>query len=175
MNIMRHFRGFRGSRRNSGTKPVVKSYKKVLNVLEAGYAAGFRTIAIATGTDAIASGQTSITDAAVPTGSIIKYVEVQFSLTNVTSANIYVNTTFGYRLAGQVVVDPVLIGGNNKRNQIIHMSQNGIGTNQNFNRTFRFKIPKQFQRLREGMLWDFTWRNNASVNAQTQVIYKFYQ
>ncbi len=161
--------------RRNGARPVVKSYKKILNHLEAGYGAGFRSIECVVGVDNSTTGQTSITDGTVPTGSIIKYVEVQFSLTNVTAANIYVNTTFGYTLAAQVPIDPVLLGGNPQRTQIIHVSQNGIGQNQNFNRTFRYKIPPQFQRIKEDMKWQFTWRNNASVNAQTQVIYKLYQ
>ncbi len=163
--------------RRMGRRPtiVIKSYKKILNFLEASSAAGFRDINIATGTDGLAAGQTSNIDAGVPTGSIIKFVEVQFSITNVTVGNVYVNTSFGYTLGGQSIKDPRALGGETQRNQIIHQAQFGIGTDQNFTRTFRFRIPKQFQRLREGMKWNFVWANNESVNTQTQVIYKFYQ
>ncbi len=169
----RHFSRRMG--RSSGMAPVTRSYKKVLNFLESGYAAGFREHLLVSGVDNATSGQGSNVDAAVPTGCIVKFIEVQFSVTNVTASNLYVNTTFGYRLSGQVAIDPKAVGGNPQRNQILHQSQTGIGTNQNYTRTFKFKIPKKFQRLREGMKWDFTWANNESANVQIQVIYKFYQ
>ncbi len=172
---MRHFRSFRGSRRRGGLGTVIKSYKKVLNILEAGYGAGNREIVISLAKDSLSVGQTTNIDPDVPTGCIIKFIELQFSVTNVTAGNVYINTTFGYRLAGQSVKVATAIGGDPQRNQILHQAQFGIGANQNFTRTFRFKIPKQFQRQKEGMRLEFVWSNNESVNTQTQVIYKLYQ
>ncbi len=174
-SLMR-YRSYRGSRRsNGGSRPVVQSFKKVLNIVPASYTAGFTKVRLANGQDSVAAGQTGNTDDNVPTGSIIKYIEIQFSAVNLVAAACYINTTLGYLLAGQVAKDPLTIGGNTQRNQILHQSQFVAGLSQNANRTFKFKIPKKFQRLRENMEWVFTWNTSASVSASIQVIYKFYR
>jgi len=171
---MFHSRGSRGSRRRRGPGPIVKSFKKVIFFVNASFTTGFQTDQLAVGVDAIAPSQTSATDGNVPTGSIIKFIEVQFSVSNVVSTPCYVNCTLQYRLNQQLVVDPRIVGGNPRRNNVLHMDNFSIGADQNSTHKFKFKIPKQFQRLREGMSWDLVWSNSATVNRETQAIYKFY-
>ncbi len=156
-------------------RPVIQSFKKVLLYLEAGFSAGFQTERIALGVDSVAAGQTGVTDTQVPTGSLIKYIEVQFAISNLVSTPCYINCTLQYILSGQTFIAPSVVGGSGQRNQVLHMDMYSVGANQNSNHKFKFKIPEKFQRLREGMAWHLTWENNASVNRQAQIIYKFYR
>ncbi len=172
---MYHSRGFRGSRRSRGPRPVVQSYKKILLNANAGVAAGFEIIKLANGVDSVAAGQTSSTDTQVPTGSIIKFFECQYAVSNPTSTTVFMNCTLQYKLGGQSFVDPDLMGGSNQRNQCLHMDNYSVGVNQNSTHKFKFKIPKGFQRIRESMEWALVVHNTASVIRQNQTIFKFYR
>ncbi len=173
---MPRFRSYQGGRRrSSGPRNIVQSFKKVIFRVNASFGAGFTNEQIAVGVDSIAAGQTSATDNQVPTGSIIKYFEVQFAASSVVSTPIYLNCTIQYRLSGQTFIDPRLVGGDKQRNQVLHMDLFSVGSNQNSTHKFKFKIPKGFQRLREGMEWALTWSTNGTVNREFQCIYKFYR
>lgn len=142
---------------------------------EATFTAGFQTEFLIQGVDSVAVGQTSPTDANVPTGAIVKYIEVQFSAHNVTAGPLFLNCTIQYKLDAQSFKDPDLIGGDRQRNQVMHMDLFSVGQHQNSTHKFKFKVPKGFQRVREGMNWGLVWNNSASVNRKVQVIYKFYR
>ncbi len=167
---MYHSRGFR--RRSTGPRPVVHTYKKVLNFSEASFGAGFNNQIVIQGKDNINPKQTNPTDGEVPTGARVKYFEVQVAIVNLVSTPCYVNCSIQYKLSGQSFIDPNIIGGDPQRNQVLHQDMYSVGQNQNSNHKFKFKIPKKFQRLREGMQWALTWSNNVTVNQQAQVIYK---
>ncbi len=156
-------------------RPVIQSFKKVIFRVNASFSAGFQTEQIAIGVDSVAAGQTSVTDPNVPTGSIIKFIEVQFAVHNSVETPCFVNCTLQYIYGSQAVIDPNAVGGNNQRNQVLHMDLFSVGALQNSTHKFKFKIPKQFQRLREGMEWQLAWRNSATVNRELQIIYKFYR
>ncbi len=156
-------------------RPVVQSYKKVMVFAEASFTAGFQTELLVQGADSVAAGQTSATDAIVPTGSILKYIEIQFCARNAAAAALYLNCTIQYKLAGQVFLDPDSIGGSAQRNQVMHMDLFSIGTDQNSTHKFRFKVPKGFQRIRENTQWGLVWNSSGSVNRKAQAIYKFYR
>ncbi len=151
---------------------MVKTYKKVLNFSEASFAAGSRGETLATGVDSVAIGQTSATDANVPTGARIKFIEIQFPVTNAVDQTAYINCLFQYILSGQSGQDPDAVGGSPFRNQVLHQDLFSVGFNQNSTHKFRIKIPKQFQRMREGMVWLMRWSNSNTVNRRLQVIYK---
>ncbi len=172
--ILMFRRGSRGTRRG-GIRPVIQSYKKVIFYAEASQASGFDSLVIVKGVDGKAAEQTSATDTDIPTGSILKYFEVQFAISNLVSTPCYVNCTIQYKLSGQTFEDPVLVGGGKQRNQVLHMDMYGIGKDQNSNHKFKVKIPKQFQRIRDGVQWAVVFRTNATINRQMQVIYKFYR
>ncbi len=162
-------------RRSSAPRPVVNSYKKVLNFAEASFAAGARSEGLAVGSDVAWAGQTSATLANVPTGAILKYIEIQFSVTNAVAQTAYINTSIQMLNSGQVFVDPSTVGGDDQRNQVFHQKLFSVGTDQNSNHTYKFKIPKKYQRMREGQFWIFGWDNSNTVNRRMQVIYKFYR
>ncbi len=169
---MRHFsRGFR----SRGTRPIIKTYKKVINVVPASYAAGFSNIIFAVGKDSITMGQTSNTDGDVPTGSIIEYVEVQFCAVNLVAAACFINFSLQYTLSGQNPIDPSIIGGSPQRNQVLNQGLLCGGLAQNIKLVKKYKLPKKFQRLREGMKWTFNWDTSATVSAAAQLIYKVKQ
>ncbi len=168
-------RGYRGGRRRSGPRAVVQSYKKVILFAEATFTAGFQSEIIVDGKDSLAAGQTSATDANVPTGCIVRFIEVQFAAHNPAESACYLNCTLMYTLSGQGVIDPDTVGGNDRRNQILHMDLFSVGGFQNSTHKFKFKIPPKFQRVREGMQWRLVWNNSATINRKVQMIYKFYR
>ncbi len=143
--------------------------------VNASFGPGFQNEEFAVGVDSVAAGQVSATDTNVPTGSIIKYFEVMFAASNVVAAPCFVNCTLQYTLNPQAAIDPNAVGGDPQRNQVLHMDLFTIGQFQNSTHKFKFKVPKQFQRLREGMRWKLTWRNSATVNRECLIIYKFYR
>lgn len=167
-------RGYRGSRRSS-IRPIIQSYKKIIFFAEAGQAAGFDALILTKGVDGKPAEQTSATDGDIPTGANLKFLEIQFAISNLVSTPCYVNCTIQYILGGQSFIDPVLLPGHNQRNQCVHMDMYSIGANQNSNHKFKVKIPKMFQRVRDGMKWAVVFRTNASINRQLQCIYKFYR
>ncbi len=166
-------RGYRGSRRRA-FRPVIKSYKKVLYGAPASFGAGFNSIFLVQGKDNISPNQSNATDADVPTGSIVKYIEIQFAISNLVSIACFINCSIQYTLAGQSAKNPNQIGGSNQRNQVMHLDLYSVGANQNSTHKFKFKVPKQFQRVKEGMDWTLTWSNSESVTMNSQAIYKMY-
>ncbi len=168
-------RGSRGIRRRSMPRPMVKTYKKVLNFSEASFAAGQRAENLAIGVDSTAIGQGTATDGNVPTGARIKFIEIQMPITNAVDQTVYINCSLQYNLGGQTTVDPDAVGGNNRRNQVLHQELFSVGFNQNSTHKFKLRIPKQFQRMREGQQWQIVWSNSNTVNRRLQVIYKVEQ
>ncbi len=172
---MFHTRGFRGGRKRSGPRPVIQSFKKVLFFVQASFSSGFQSEQLVLGVDSVAAGQTSATDAGVPTGSLVKFIEVQFAVNNSVATPAYVNCTLQLIQSQQTALDPGLVGGNTRRNNVFHMDMFSIGQDQNSTHKFKFKIPKGFQRVKEGTQWALVWSNSATVNRQCQAIYKFYR
>ncbi len=145
-----------------------------MNYASASFSAGFQQEQLAVGTDAIAPKQDNATDAQVPTGCIIKYFEIQFAVNNSVATPVYINCSIQFQLQSQTAVDPDLVGGNARRNQVLHQELFSVGQDQNSTHKFKFKVPKRFQRVKEGMQWLLVWSNSATVNREAQCIYKMY-
>ncbi len=156
-------------------KAVIQSFKKVLFYFPASIGSGFTNNLIVNGVDSIAAGQLSATDVQVPTGSILKYFEIQFAANNPTGVPIYLNCTIQYKDAGQSFIDPNAVGGNAQRNQVLHMDYFSVGQNQNSTHKFKFKVPSKFQRVRESRQWALVWSSSGTINFSMQMIYKFYR
>ncbi len=118
--------------------------------------------------------QTNPTDGDVPTGCIIKYFEIQYACGNLSAVAGFVNCAIQYKLAGQTLIDPDVAGGDDQRNQILHMDNFAVGQNQNSTHKFKFKVPKSMQRIRQGTQWALSVSNSVTLTEQIQVIYKFY-
>ncbi len=164
------------SRRRSSPRTVVQSYKKVLNFAPASLGAGKEDHLLVDGKDSTTSGQTGPTDANVPTGSIITSILIQQSYSNLAATARYINTSVQMLLGGQAnTVASTAVGGNDQRNQVFHQELFNVGEAQNANRSYLFKVPKKYQRLREGMKWLFTYNADGTHTRSVQVIYKFYR
>ncbi len=125
------------------------------------------------GADSTALGQTTITDAIIPTGSKIRGVLLQLGLANPSTTNIEVGVNFQYLVAGQTVsVDPLAVGGNAQRNQVIKSWHFMIAQDTMANINQFVRIPKQFQRIRENMVWRIVISSSSSREQAHQTIYK---
>jgi len=167
-------RSFR--RRSMAPRPVTVSFKKVLDVAPQTLIPDTNIIElISIGKDSTTAGQTTPTDAEVPVGSIIKFIEIHWSVSQQSNNDAYAWYYIGQFRAGQVPINPRTVGGSDVRNQIFHQGLFMVGNDQNSNRTYRFKVPKRFQRVRAGDQWVFVHNHDTAVSSALQVIYKFYR
>jgi len=166
-NTMRHFR-----RRRSRPRMIQRTYKKVLNFAPISRPAATQIDFIAvTGTDAISPGQTTVTDATVPTGSIVEKITWQYSEVNLLAAANFTNIAVQYTVAGQTAIDPRVVGGNPQRNQVLFQNLWTAGQGQNSNHKIEFNVPRKFQRVREGMIWTLSVISGGVKTDACQVIY----
>ncbi len=166
----------RSGRRSGSPRSVVQSFKKVINHAPASRTATtIHVFNISTGVDSVAAGQTSVTDVNVPTGSIIKYVEIQYSISQLVSQAAYFWVTIQRLDSGQAQISGRTVGGNPQRNQVLKQLQLVVGKDQNSNHVWKFKVPKRFQRVREGSKWLLTIESDVVHNSAIQHIYKFYR
>ncbi len=156
-------------------RPVIQSFKKIINHAPASRTTSLIEFAIATGTDSTAAGQTTPTDVAVPTGSIIKHFEIQFSVTNLVSISMFQLVSIQQLRSGQISISPEIIGGSSQRNQVFYQKQWSVGKEQNSTLIIKFKVPKRFQRVREGDRWIFNTKSLVVSTSAVQIIYKFYR
>ncbi len=163
-------------RRRMGMRPVIQSFKKVLNDAPASRlsATNIQTT-LSVGVDSTAAGQTGPTDAGVPTGSLIKFFEIQWAMGNVSGGNNFFHVAIEQIHSNQGIIAPNVVGGSPQRNQVFYQSLFQIGTDQNGSRTYRFKVPRKYQRVREGDEWRFVRQGSATFTDGVQVIYKFYR
>ncbi len=127
---------------------------------------------VSLGVDSVAMGQTGPTNASVSTGWFIEYIEFQWSVTNLVNISLFLDSSIQLIHSGQTFVPPRTVGGNPQRNQVFHQDLKALGQLQNGNWKFRFKVPKAFQRVREGTSWAFVYNNSAVMTDAMQVIYK---
>lgn len=166
----------RRMQRRQSLGSVIQSYKKVLNFAPASRPAyTLIDFKLTGGVDGAAAAQTSPTDSNVPTGSVVKYIEIQYSVLNLAAVACFQNATIQRLDSGQLPIDPRSVGGNPQRNQVLHQDLKCISTLTNVNRILRFKIPKKYQRVREGSSWYFSVITDAVTTDACQVIYKFYR
>ncbi len=156
--------------------PVIQSFKKVLNFGPVSLAVGLGSFTAVKGVDSVAAGQTGVSDPDVPTGSIVKYIEFQHAIgQHLSDSPAFINIAIERLEDGQAIVNPAVVGGNPRRNQVFFQALFQLGKFQNFNRVYRFKIPKKFQRVREGTTWSFNVNSDLIGTQALQIIYKFYR
>ncbi len=125
------------------------------------------------GVDSVAAGQTSVTDGGVPTGSVILGFDIQISMQNLVNIAAFVWVTVQRLDSGQAAVDAQAVGGDPQRNQVHLQLQRSLGQNQNRDFVVPFKVPKRFQRVKEGSVWVVTVKCDAIRTEAVQIIYKF--
>lgn len=170
----RHYSRRMGRRSSMGA--VIQSFKKVLNFAPLSHtAATVQSAVLSNGTDSVAAGQTGVIDPAVPTGSVIKYIEIQFSVSSATSAIAFLHWSLQHVRANQSDISPLTVGGNSQRNQVHRQGLLTLGANQSINRTIKFRVPPRFGRVREGDRWIFNRSADLLWGDAIQVIFKFYR
>ncbi len=109
--------------------PVIQSFKKVITEAPASRLSGTNiTTILSTGVDSVAAGQVSVTDGNVPTGSVIKFFEIQWAMGNLSGGSLFMSVAIQLVHTSQGIVDPRLVGGSPQRNQIFFQSSFQIGT-----------------------------------------------
>ncbi len=166
----------RSRRRSSPVRPVINSIKTVINIAPASRAAATDfPIPMSTGDISVAPGQTTTSDSGVPIGSHIKFIEIQYAITNLVAISMFVNMCIQLTRAGQSPVSPLTVGTSMQRNQVHYQQLFSVGKEQNSNHVWRFKVPRRFQRVREGDVWNFSRNASATFTEATQIIYKYYR
>ncbi len=165
---------FRRRRARTRTRVITQSFKKVINYAPTSRIGATKIdFEMATGQDSVAAGQTGPVDVNVPTGSIIESIEIQYTIQNVLASAAFCHVAIQRVLPSQSSISPNVIGGSNQRNQVHWQRVFAVGTQQNVNIIKRFKIPRPYQRVREGARWVFVVLPSANVTDVVQVIYKF--
>ncbi len=150
----------------------MRTYKKQLNYVIVSSAL-VTADNLAVGVDSLAIGQTSITDANVPTGTRIRGFLIQLSITNPGTTSVEWGANVQYLLSGQAAnVPPLAVGGNPQRNQVIKSWHGIIAQDSMTNLNVYVKLPKQFQRIKEGTLWRIVIDSSAAREQAIQVIYR---
>ncbi len=154
--------------------PPRNTYKKILDYAPSSHAASTKIpFPISVGVDSVAAGQTGVTDADVPTGSTLRVVTIMYTFANVTAGVIHNWWNIQLLRANQTVVNPRVTGGNPQRNQVFQQSLRSVNVGQNMNYYLTFRIPKGFQRVREGDQWVFLSEGDAAWTDSCKIIYKF--
>ncbi len=152
----------------------MRTYKKIIT--KTIVSSALETAAnIAVGVDSVALGQTSVTDPNVPTGSNIRGVLCQCGFSNPGTTSVEVGATLQYQLSGQSAnVNPLAQGGDPQRNQVLKSWHFIVAQDSMKNINEYVKIPRKFQRIREGMVWRFVVDSAISVAREEalQFIYK---
>ncbi len=166
---------FRRRRRSMGmVRPnTIRSYKKILDFAPASHAGSTKVeFIMSTGFDSVSPGQGSVTDNTVPTGSIITEFIIQYSVINLVETAMFNWWNIQLLRSGQTKVNPRVTGGNPQRNQVMRQSLRSVGQNQNRDYSFVYKIPRKYQRVREGDVWVFVSECDQTNTDCCKVIYK---
>ncbi len=169
-----------GRRRRSfraAPRAIVRTYKKVLNFAPASHGAGVKVnFDLVVGVDNLAVGSTGVTDATVPTGSIVDFIEIQYGVANLAAVACFVHVTMQSRLSGQpATITPNVVGGNPQRNQVHHQEMRSLGQGQNATFVYKWRVPKHLRRIREGSIFSFVIMGTTAITDSCQVIYKLKQ
>ncbi len=163
----RHFSRRMGSR---GSRPILTTYKHIIQLAPASVSAGLRVNTLVTGVDAF-SGQTSVTDSATETGRIIEKLDIQLTIANLVNIALNVWVSVQHLRSGQSTIDPRATGGSPQRNQVHLQLLRMVGQSQNQTFHIKFRIPKKFQRVREGDLWVLGVNADQTATHALQCIY----
>ncbi len=111
----------------------------------------------------------------VPTGAKVMSMFIMMTFSNLVSVSALLHLHIQCTRAGIVIITPGAVGGNTARNTVIHTDMFFIGKEQNTRILLRLKIPRIYQRIREGDQFFLVYRADAVFASATQVIYKFYR
>ncbi len=170
---MRHFRGYRGTRRRNGLpRSTIRTVKRIVVGAASSEAAGLIAVTVVQGNDTGLQGQTGVTDTTVPVGSKIAAFEIFMPKVNLAATANFITWSLQRTQAGQSVLNPVSAGGANTRNNIMLTGVVGLGEGQNNNLHVKYRIPPKFQRIQDGNVWSLVMNNTSAVSTFYYMIYK---
>ncbi len=102
-------------------------------------------------------------------------VLVMATFSNLVEVSALLHFDVQFARSNSPIVTPGAVGGDANRNQITNTRMFFISKNQNTSLMFLVKVPKIYQRIREGDVWSIVYRADAVFASATQVIYKFYR
>ncbi len=111
----------------------------------------------------------------MPTGAKVFRIIIMLAFSNLVAINALLHFDIQWNRSSSPIVTPGAVGGNPNRNQITDTRMFFIGKEQNSNLMFSVKVPRIYQRVREGDTWSLVYRCDAVFTSATQVIYKFYR
>ncbi len=120
------------------------------------------------------AGPTATNDE-VPTGAKVMSATLFMSFSNLVSINALLHYHIQCLRFGGAIVTPGVQGGSPLRNTVIHTGMLFIGKEQNTNLQLNIKIPRIYQRIREGDQFFIVYRCDAVFASATEVLYKFYR
>ncbi len=139
-------------------------------------AAGIQAVTMWKGKDEETLGQTGVNDTDVPTGSIVPSVEIWMPKVNLGSGTAnFITWSIQRTQTGQAVVDPIVQAGNPLRRNVMLTGKLGLGTGQNNNLHFKYRVPKKYQRVGDGDVWNLVMNNGLAVSTEYMFIFKVYQ
>lgn len=153
---------------------VTVNYKKVLNFAAQTVMPGtIVTEEIIQGVDGVSPGQGGVVDGTVPTGCQVKGIVIQGGWHESANQANVLHWTIQLLRGSQVnPVHPQLVGGDVQRNQVFKQGCRFIEQSTSNNQNFYFKIPKGFQRIRDGDRWVLSWISDNSLVRVAQYIFK---
>ncbi len=159
-------------RRRSRPRAVIQSYKQLIQNAPASHAAATIDVnTMAIGVDSY-TGPTAANNE-VPTGAIIEKFDIQIAVQNLVNIASFVWVSIQHLRSGQAAINPRAAGGSPQRNQVHLMLHRCVGMNQNINFHIPFKVPRKYQRVREGDVWQVTVESQNIWTDSSQIIYKF--
>ncbi len=169
------FRGSRNRRRSrSMALTPINSYKQITVDGPASRAAATTIFhRIVRGVDNY-SGPSAANDE-VPTGAKIFSILVFACFTNLVGISSLLHLNVNMLRAGAPSPTPGVVGGFAGRNTVVMTQMKFLGKDQNSNFMWRIKVPKVFQRIREGDEFFIFYRTDTVFASATQAIYKFYR
>jgi len=163
---------FRRRSRRVSMRPVIQSVKRQIVVGPITQVPGNIQYTLVKGVDLLS---VPVEQEEVPTGAVVKFIEVQISQQDVAGPGTNFSVISIQRVhSGQVVIDPYTTGGNEQRNQVFHTILRCVAPSQNSNILIKFKVPKSFQRMRNGDKWVLTVNNNNALEHLHFVFFKYY-
>ncbi len=111
----------------------------------------------------------------VPTGAKVMSATLFLSFSNLVAVSALLHYHIQCQRTGSPIITPGAQGGSPSRNTVIHTGMLFIGKEQNTNFQIQLRIPRIFQRIREGDQFFIVYRVDAVFASATQALYKFYR
>ncbi len=155
-------------------RPIIQSYKQVTVDGPASRAAAttiFHNLVV--GTDNYTGPSAANNE--VPTGAKVFGILILASFTNLVSVSALLHFNVFCNRSGGIFPIPGAVGGDANRNKIIYTDMKFLSKDQNNNVRLFIKIPRIYQRIREGDSITIMYQVDAVFASATQAIYKFYR